>query len=369
MKIIKMFDIMPIVMVGCTIMVIISLMIRDKKNIIKRILFNAGCGIGAIYIFSIFAIVTPYIFLSSISKDFVGIGLMIIIIFAVWVVVSLVINFKNKISFFKNRVKDVYIRDIDVKYSPAVVSYLMNNKLEIKKDLPATLLNLCSAGILKIEKNVDGKINIVDLKNYKEVQNLSKDEKYAYEMLVEGVTNKRINIWEKKVVEEYEKHNFSKANERPLGMYIIWLYVAVFIGIFIYMMITGEYTITGKVAEILGIILITSFIAGWEMIVLSAFKNFLDSVLNKKRSNEFREIYSKKGAREYTKWERFADFVEDFSLINERDEESVVIWGKYLSYAIALGVNQKCDKELYKKIEKEYSFEYNLFYDMFNDNK
>lgn len=360
----KMFNVMPIIMIGCTLIVIISLTIKENK-LLKKVLFNAGCIIAALYIFILFAIAVPYLFLSSIAEDYLGILAMLIVIFVVWAVVNIFVNFKNQFSFLKNKVKDVYIRDIDVKYSPAVVSYLMNNKIETKKDLSATLLDLCAKSVIKIGKDDSGKIQIVDLKNYKEAGKLPDDEKYAYDMFVSGVTNSKINKWKKKVVDEYIKYGFSKEHDKPLGMYIFGVYVALFIGIFIYMIITGEYTITGKIAEILGILIITTFMGAWEMIVLSGFKELLDSLLNKNSTNEFREIYTNKGAREYTRWKRFESFIEDFSLINQRESESVVIWGKYLSYSIALGINKKCDRELYNKIEKEFSFDYNLFSDMF----
>lgn len=360
-----MFDIMPIIMIGCTLMVMISFMVKEKVKL-KKVLFSIGATIATIYMFILFAIAVPYTFLSSILDNFVGLGLMLVIIFAVWTVVSLFIQFRNQYSFYINKTKDIYIRDIEVKYSPAVASYLMNNRIETTKDLSATLLNLCAKNILKIERK-ENKIDIIDLDNRKEVAKLCNDEKYAYQMLVEGVDNKKINMWKKKVYDEYQKYGFSKNTDKPLGMYIFGVYVAIFIMIFIYMIFTGEYTITGKIAEVLGYILITTFIAAWEMIVLSGFKHFFNTILNKNNSNEFRDIYTSKGAREYTKWKRFQDFMEDFSLIDEKEHESVVLWGKYLSYSIALGINKKCDKELYDRIEKEYYFNYNVFSNIYEE--
>ena len=74
-----------------------------------------------------------------------------------------------------------------------------------------------------------------------------------------------------------------------------------------------------------------------------------------------RDKYSKKGAAEYMKWKKFKNFMEEYTLVNEKEYTSIVILGKYLSYSIALGINKKCDSELYKRIEKQYKFNIDLF--------
>lgn len=55
--------------------------------------------------------------------------------------------YKKNYMIRKNKINEIYIRDVDAEYSPAVLSYLMNNKIEIKKHLSATLLNLCTKNI------------------------------------------------------------------------------------------------------------------------------------------------------------------------------------------------------------------------------
>lgn len=317
-------------------------------------------------VFIVMGVLPPYVFLKDMfEQDGLGGVFMAGIILLVWCAVSFAIKAKNKYIIQKNQVDEIYIRDIESDYSPAVLSYLVNNKIETSKDLPATLLNLCAKDILVVE-NIDGKIKIVDKKNKKEIEKLTEDEKYAYEMFVSGVSNSKVNIWKNKVEEEYRKYKFSITNKKTLGIYLAVLYVAIFVGMFIYCMITGEYEITGKPAEILSRLLIASFVAAWEMLLISEFKEVLGKIVIRKNKNEFRELYTSKGAREYSKWKRFEKFIQDFSLIKEREYESIVIWGKYLSYSIALGINKKCDRELYNKIEKEYLFDFNLFSQMFN---
>lgn len=67
------------------------------------------------------------------------------------------------------------------------------------------------------------------------------------------------------------------------------------------------------------------------------------------------------------KWMSFKRFIEDYSLLANQDENALLIWEKYLIYAISLGINKKIIKKYsqlahvnllnenyYKKFYKEY---------------
>ena len=361
----NMFNITPVVIIPCALMIIIALSIRNQR--IKKILSTIGFIVLFVYIYLLMGIGVPYIFLVGIFENASGIMSMIFIIIAVWTIISLFIYVRNIYIIRKNKIKEIYIRDVEVEYSPAVLSYLMNNKIETKKDLPATLLNLCIKNILKIQESKDGKINIIDMKNKEEVSKLMPDEEYAYKMLTEGITSSKINYWKNKVENEYSKYEFSKEHKRFLGEYLIKIYMIIFIGVLLYFVITGKTEIIGRAAEILSKTMVTTFVGAWEMLILSGAKNILKVIVNRNGMYEFRDTYTKKGAKEYSRWKSFERFIEDYSLINEREYESMVIWGKYLSYSIALGINKKCDNELYDKIKKEYSFNYDLLSRIFED--
>lgn len=310
--------------------------------------------------FIVLGVIVPYIFLKDLFvQEGIGFIFVAVIILLVWFIVTLIIKIKNRIIIKKNQVKDIYIRDIDVNYSPAVLSYLINNKIETSKDLPATLLNLCAKSVLKIE-NVDNEIKIIDLDNRKEVKKLKEDEKYAYEMFVNGVSNAEINVWKTKVLNEYKKYKFSVSNKKMLVMYLFCMYAVIFV---ICCSSTVENEIT---ASIMSRLLIGSFIATVEATLFTDFKDLLYEIGIANKKNDFRDIYTSAGAREYSKWKKFENFIQEFSLMKERDHNNIVIWGKYLSYSIALGINKKCDRELYNKIEKEYLFNLDLLSQEFN---
>ena len=194
----------------------------------------------------------------------------------------------------------------------------------------------------------------------KEIWKLSEDEKYAYEMFVEGVTTSKIKNWKKKVEEEYNKYGFSKENKTTLANYMMLLYAFIFIAVFIYCIITGNNVITGNLAEVIIKIIPIIFFAAWESVIVYAIRQGIVTISNKNVSKEFKDKYTVKGAREYMKWKKFENFIEDFTLVKDRDYTSIVLLGKYLSYSIALGINDKCDNELYDKIKKEYTFRLDL---------
>ena len=41
------------------------------------------------------------------------------------------------------------------------------------------------------------------------------------------------------------------------------------------------------------------------------------------------------------KWLSFKNYIEDYSMLSEQEEKAIIIWEKYLIYAIVLGVNKK----------------------------
>ena len=45
------------------------------------------------------------------------------------------------------------------------------------------------------------------------------------------------------------------------------------------------------------------------------------------------------------KWIRFKEYLEDYSLMSEQEENAMLIWEKYLIYAVSLGVNKKIIKK------------------------
>ena len=80
-----------------------------------------------------------------------------------------------------------------------------------------------------------------------------------------------------------------------------------------------------------------NFISLTEIIYMgiTVLANILIVALSKKH------VFTKKGLIEYEKIKGLYDYLVDYSLIKERDINSVVIWDKYLVYATAFGITSK----------------------------
>ena len=59
-----------------------------------------------------------------------------------------------------------------------------------------------------------------------------------------------------------------------------------------------------------------------------------------------RRFFTKKGAEQYAKWMAHKKFLEDFSRFNEKELPEVILWDKYLVYAVVLGNANKLSKEM-----------------------
>jgi len=127
--------------------------------------------------------------------------------------IKIIISVRNFKLHVKTKYKDLNIlnREIDVKYSPAVVSYIYNTKLEPKKDILATILNLYNKKIISIEK-ANGKYKIIPDYDI-DLNILAPDERYIFLYFcgnranIENFSSER---WKQLVIEECEKSQYCK---------------------------------------------------------------------------------------------------------------------------------------------------------------
>lgn len=340
----------PIILIVVTI--ILAFIFKDKfSNIIEKFLF-VGFFIVMLLVFSLFGIAVPGLFLSSVFENGFGIALVIAFILLVWFVITAGIKLRNRIILIKYNEPEIYVRDVSVEYSPAILSYLINNKIETDKDLSATLLDLCTKNVISLTQGKNNKLAINDLHNASNVEQLPADELYAYNMFVSGIDQSKIAKWKLIVEQEYKKHKFSKPHKTDLSSYLYGIYFVCFIILFI--SISSGILID---ADFLMKTLLIGFFSVWESVIGMGVK----SMFTKNLKPNFVDSYTRKGAIELNRWKKFKKFMEEYTLVKDKDYKDIVILGKYLSYSIALGINKNCDSELYKKIEKDYSFNLDKF--------
>ncbi len=70
---------------------------------------------------------------------------------------------------------------------------------------------------------------------------------------------------------------------------------------------------------------------------------------------------TEKGALEYKKWKAFKQFLKDFGSLDEKSLPEIILWEKYLVYAVVLGCADKLSKTMKIKLENmnvDYTFSF-----------
>lgn len=242
------------------------------------------------------------------------------------------------------------VRDIDVTYSPAVLSYLMNQEIEPQKDFLATILNLYAKKAINIEK-IDGRYLLTPVEKSK--LQLDSDEKYVYDIIV---NDEKINFikWNKYIINEYNKYGFGeKKSYDSVILAIISVLLTIPLAVFIYIKLRIGFmdNISAILLTILSGILIGPFIYAFGSLIVQLIVD----------SNIF---LTDKGKKEIKKWMRFKKFIEDYSLIAEQPIESTKIWEKYIPYAMALDINKKYQQKEMKLFKQEELYDLKQFIDL-----
>lgn len=333
------------------------------------------------------------------NQRFIFIIIFYLIIFAISIL--LIINILKKIKLIKDRKKKksneeiIYYREIPRKNtSPAEAVYL---ERKIKGELPsnyigkifsATLLKFSLEKLIEIEnkKNEKGKdeiyIKLLDKEKMLALEN--KDEKAVGGFLISafgGRVNTSISV---KDLEKFIKGSSQrkilklqsdikeKAKEKLIDNNLVdkkevdkytkeTSYQALIMSSFV-IGICLSFTIV----EWLGNLAITGGIIIFGLLLLNIIVNAIAiAKIN---------VFTIEGMNEIAKWKGLKKYMEDFSLLNEKEVPEIVIWEEFLVYATAFGIADKVLKQLksvYPDIENEvnintYSYMYLMIHTDFS---
>ena len=341
------------------------------------------------------------------------IGKLIISVIICLVIFGVLIYFLIKnILTIKNTKKVVptthydYYRDIPRKdATPAEAVYIIENKYngfdssDIGRVFSSTLLNLALKKAIKIEQIVNEKgkedSNIILLVNNAEYVTKEKDEIIVFGFLRNACMNKNNGIFGNnnlnsnnntfentitmKELKKYIEANTSrvltlksaldsnikkelldkklldnngiKKRNKLISNSIIWFCI-MFFG---YMFLDYQEIITESINSI-GI--------PWFVIVLMIILVIIDLITGSIAKNRI-SVYTQEGVDEQDKWEPFKKYMEDFSLLNEKDIPDLVLWEKFLVYATAFGISEKVIKGL-KVVYPDYdNLDYSIYPNMY----
>lgn len=247
----------------------------------------------------------------------------------------------------RNRNKDIKIEGYNYEppysYSPVIASYLLNNNIEALVDARAVQLNLLLNGYIDLENNKY-------IHTSKSSEDLSSNEIIVYN----NINKNHSTIEEKFLKQAYcdmEKDNLIKKRKplyqivKTFGIYSVFAVI--------YYLLTAILCIAFKDVRDGNILSFLITLPGYLVIILG----FPVSIFLIKYSLNKPYKRTKLGKEHAKEWKKFKNFLEDYTLINEREEEHYKLLGEYIPYAMSLGVADKIEKEIFKeqeKIDKEY---------------
>lgn len=272
---------------------------------------------------------------------------------AIIIIIFILIKIVNK-KFKKDKLDSIdlrktreYYRDILQGYNILELSWIDNFEIDLEKDIIAELLQLENNNIISLSEE---KIIINKKYNQEELKN---SQRYILEHIKDG---KIINInkfeLEQKIKEDAikdnlleEKNNLRKRKIKKIKKSIILFIIIIFSKQFIFNIIPeGKIENPSIVIAIFLVYTIVEFLLIFYP-TITAISMFIYTV-KYKLDPYFRTA---KGKDINKKIEGLKNYLRNYSLLHEKDKESVQIWEDYLAYSVWFGQN-KTIIQRYKKI-------------------
>lgn len=241
--------------------------------------------------------------------------------------------------------------------------------LALKKYI--SLRNEKNKVFVKILKSEESKLSKDELAVYKILKETNKDkeelniteirtfakEKYnRYDTLVNQLANSsRENLYKQKLVDKLKKEEYNKSKIAKIKLWILKIFVEFVIILLLF----------GLLIPVINIICINLFGIGYRenFGVLSLFivpiliTIFVKNKLLLKIKNKI-AVLTQKGTEEQEQLKGLANYMKDFSMIDEKEVPSLAVWEKYLVYATAFGIADKAIKQMQAKYPKVFVKEY-----------
>jgi len=265
-----------------------------------------------------------------------------------------------------------YYRDIpNNKATPAEAAFLYYFKnstfsLHIPEIISATMLDLCMKKYLSFEVSSNKKNEIkVVLNPNMDISLLPRDEIIIYQMLEKVSSTKEFTM---KDFEKYCKRHSSSFIKQYNSIEPNVKNEVEFQGNYDKKLITQYNNWTGK-----GVGFVFLFIASIFFMVANIIPSIICFVYCFKIARKYNTL-TQKGVDEREAWIGLKNYMEDFSMMKEKEVPELTLWEKYLVYATAFGISDKVLKQLkviYPQItDMEYmnSHGYNYLYWMYYGN-
>lgn len=289
-------------------------------------------------------------------------------------------------GIIRNELK--YFRDIprENEATPAEVNYLYNfekGKYEDYKSqsniVSGTILNLCLKKYIKL----DTKGNIVQVQIIKLSEGLKDDEKAVYELLEAASKGKEkfeitdLNSYAKEEYNKYSnfisriynsaRNNLYKSNlvdkqqeqvsKKVIDAQAKYDLLLVLIQFVILLVGMGSMFFKHTVVKVFGIAYMEKFISACKWVMPYIGIKLISLKMLGKLENKI-AVLTQKGVDEQIQLKALANYLKDFSLIEEKDIPSIEIWEKYLVFATTMGIAKEVLKQMKAKYPEVFVKEY-----------
>lgn len=305
-----------------------------------------------------------------------------------FIIISIIARQKSKISgrFIKN-ISPKYNRNIPNNLSPVEAGILIDRCID-GKEISATLLDLIKRKIIKLTKDKKGYLLSLNV----EKETLTFEDKKIVQMIFKGrksVSLKKIRRIEYNYFESWKKHEINMLVDKKLitkkskkiksDISILWLILGIFFFLSVWGILIGIAFLTyyGYKRYHENIYLYFILVASVILIFVSLIFNHIHISLifsiiavlvikvNLSRMPQRLEIeLTDKGKEEVNKLYALRNFLNDFSILDEKEIKEIVLWEDYLIYATLFGISKKVIKNMKLKIDNPEILNENILFDV-----
>ena len=292
-------------------------------------------------------------FVGMVAIPYIGVALLLVFLNLLGDIVGNLGRYTNRID--KNDIVKYkkYNRDILKEYSPCVLGYIDNFRLN-KNYIVAEVLYMLRKEILFIKDNRIEKNENLNMEELNSVQ------KAIVEDIINGkifVERGQLEFKSQKILEE--KKMVSYREKTNINYHWIYFFTALALAIgIIFTLIPPEELFSGNEVFKYGWIeAIFSFLAfllvvwGWMLIFVYIFGDFFRKKYSRVKGDVCRRTH--KGKSLNNELEGLKNYLKDYSMLSEREAKEVELWEDYLIYSVMFGQNKKIVEEYEKYIEIE----------------
>ena len=251
------------------------------------------------------------------------------------------VDFQN-VQYYREFIDDYNVEVIDYLFkkqlTPNALSAAIMNLIYLKK---VTAEEVVSEKKKLLDNSKDYKFTLVDREGLDEsnaelvsflfdkVGNGSEFttkglKKYASSLSTGSKFNSSYTSWNKKVISEGKKQGFYKSKSKPIIIAVVLLIVS-----FLFSIIGGNLGVDYP------LVYLDLVVAIFLMVYVGSAK-----------------AYSEKGTLHLKMWKAFKNFLNDFGKFDIKELPEVVLWERYLVYAVIFGLAKKVQKDMNVKIKE-----------------